>query len=136
MLWSSRCRPCASETSSRTPRCGPTRRASIPTVWRSCLPFCVAEPESIFEGSIFVSATGGISATEPSTDLALALAVTSAATEVPLPANLVALGEVGLAGELRQVPQMGRRLTEAARLGFSRALVPSSTPEDSVAHGG
>ncbi len=79
---------------------------------------------------IFVSATGGISATEPSTDLALALAVTSAATEVPLPANLVALGEVGLAGELRQVPQMGRRLTEAARLGFTRALVPSSTPED------
>jgi DNA repair protein RadA/Sms len=79
---------------------------------------------------IFVSATGGISATEPATDLPLALAVTSAATAVPLPANMVALGEIGLAGELRQVPHIGRRLTEAARLGFTRALVPSSTPED------
>jgi DNA repair protein RadA/Sms len=79
---------------------------------------------------IFVSATGGISATEPATDLPLALAVTSAATGVPLPADLVALGEVGLAGELRQVPQMGRRLVEAGRLGFTCALVPSSTPDD------
>ena len=77
---------------------------------------------------IFVSATGGISATEPAADLPLALAVTSAVTGSTLPADLVALGEVGLAGELRQVPHADRRLAESARLGFTRALVPSSTP--------
>ena len=80
---------------------------------------------------IFVSATGGISATEPAVDLPLALAVTSAVTGSALPPDLVALGEVGLAGELRQVPHTDRRLAEAARLGFGRAIVPWSTPEGS-----
>ena len=80
---------------------------------------------------IFVSATGGICATEPAADLPLALAVTSAVTGSALPPDLVALGEVGLAGELRQVPHIDRRLAESARLGFSRALVPWSTPEGS-----
>jgi DNA repair protein RadA/Sms len=47
---------------------------------------------------------------------------------VPVPADVVACGEVGLAGELRQVAQTPRRLNEAARLGFTRALVPASAP--------
>jgi DNA repair protein RadA/Sms len=78
---------------------------------------------------VFTSAAGGMSATEPGTDLPLALAVTSAVTGAALPADLVAFGEIGLAGEVRQVPQVDRRLMESARLGFARALVPASTPE-------
>ena len=62
--------------------------------------------------------------TEPAADLALALAMASAAHDVALPSDLVVLGEVGLAGEVRRVTGVGRRLAEAARLGFTRALVP------------
>ena len=78
---------------------------------------------------LFVSAAGGVRAVEPAADLPLALAVASAAAGVPFPADLVSFGEIGLAGEIRQVPGGGRRLAEAARLGFTRALVPASTPE-------
>ena len=54
----------------------------------------------------------------------MALAVASAATEIPLPPDLVAIGEVGLTGEVRRIGAVQRRLAEAARLGFRRALVP------------
>jgi DNA repair protein RadA/Sms len=54
------------------------------------------------------------------------LALVSAVVNKPLPADLVVVGEVGLAGEVRQVAQVGRRLAEAARLGFTRAIVPAS----------
>ncbi|HLN16036.1 MAG TPA: DNA repair protein RadA [Acidimicrobiales bacterium] len=76
---------------------------------------------------VFVSAAGGLRAAEPAADLALSLAVASAKTGRPLPDGLVVLGEVGLAGEVRQVPGTPRRLAEAARLGFTRALVPEAT---------
>ena len=76
---------------------------------------------------LFVSAAGGVRAAEPAVDLALALAVASAVAGRPLPADLVSFGEVGLAGEVRQVPGAERRLAEAARLGFTRALVPASS---------
>jgi DNA repair protein RadA/Sms len=66
---------------------------------------------------------------EPGVDLAVALAVASSLVERPLPAGLVACGEVGLGGELRQVHRTDRRLGEAARLGFERALVPASAPD-------
>ncbi len=80
---------------------------------------------------VFVSAAGGISTTEPASDLPLCLAVASAATDRALQSTMVAFGEVGLAGEIRQVPGHGPRLAEAARLGFARAIVPWSTPEGS-----
>jgi DNA repair protein RadA/Sms len=73
-------------------------------------------------------AAGGVRATEPGVDLALALAVASAAVGVAVPDGLVACGEVGLAGELRQVRHSARRLAEAARVGMSRAVVPVSAP--------
>ncbi|MDQ3463055.1 MAG: DNA repair protein RadA, partial [Actinomycetota bacterium] len=57
------------------------------------------------------------------------LALVSAVADRPLPADLVAVGEVGLGGELRQAAQMSRRLAEAARLGFRRAVVPASAPD-------
>ena len=78
---------------------------------------------------VYASAVGGSRIEEPGADLPLALALTSSLTGVALPANLVAVGEVGLGGELRQVSQMQRRLAEAARLGFTRAVVPASAPE-------
>ena len=78
---------------------------------------------------VWVTVAGGVRATEPAADLGVALAVVSAMTGVPVPGDLVACGEVGLAGELRQVGRIDRRLAEAARLGFRRVLVPTTAPE-------
>ena len=71
---------------------------------------------------------GGVRTVEPGADLALALALASARAGIAVPDDLVACGEVGLGGELRQVHQTARRLAEAARLGFQRAVVPVSAP--------
>ena len=73
---------------------------------------------------VFTATVGGMRVTEPASDLAVALAVASAARDAPLPTGLIAFGEVGLAGEVRPVSAVRRRLLEAARLGFSAALVP------------
>jgi DNA repair protein RadA/Sms len=75
---------------------------------------------------VYASAVGGVRVAEPGADLALCLAVVSSVTDVPVPDDMVACGEVGLAGEIRQVTQTPRRLAEASRLGFRRALVPLS----------
>lgn len=76
------------------------------------------------ESEVYTATVGGMRVTEPAADLALALAVASAALDLALPDGLVVLGEVGLAGEVRRVTGAGRRVAEAARLGFTRALVP------------
>ncbi len=73
----------------------------------------------------YVAAVGGGRITETATDLAVALATWSSLHERPLPPKTVVIGEVGLAGELRRVPNLGRRLQEAARLGYTRAIVPT-----------
>jgi DNA repair protein RadA/Sms len=78
---------------------------------------------------VFASVAGGIRVTEPAADLAVALAVASATTGMVLPADLAAVGEVGLSGEVRQVTNLPRRLEELARLGFDRVVVPASSPE-------
>jgi DNA repair protein RadA/Sms len=78
---------------------------------------------------VFASVAGGIRVTEPAADLAVALAVASASTGAPLPADLAAVGEVGLSGEIRQVTNLPRRLEECARLGFDRVVVPASSPD-------
>ena len=62
-------------------------------------------------------------------DLAIALAVASSRLDVAVPSRAVVLGEVGLGGEIRSVPNVTRRLAEAARIGFSHAIVPASTPD-------
>ena len=72
---------------------------------------------------IIVNVVGGLRLSEPSADLAAALAIASSFREAPLDESLVALGEVGLSGEVRPVPQMERRLQEASRLGFRCAVV-------------
>jgi DNA repair protein RadA/Sms len=74
---------------------------------------------------IYSATVGGVKLSEPAADLAIALALASAASDTPLPKNLVAIGEVGLAGEVRRVTGVQRRLSEAHRLGFTHALVPS-----------
>ena len=73
---------------------------------------------------IYLSTVGGMRLTDPSSDLAVAVAMASAWAGLPLPTTTVVVGEVGLAGDLRQVTGMERRLAEAARLGFTTALVP------------
>jgi len=74
---------------------------------------------------VYAATVGGVRLTEPAVDLAVALAVATAAQDRPLPAELVAFGEIGLAGELRPVAGVRRRLAEAARLGFRGAIVPA-----------
>jgi DNA repair protein RadA/Sms len=77
------------------------------------------------QSEVYAATVGGVQLREPSTDLAVALAIASAVIDQPLPADLVAIGEVGLAGEIRAVTGLSRRLTEAARFGFTRAIVPA-----------
>ncbi|GAB4069753.1 DNA repair protein RadA [Angustibacter speluncae] len=79
---------------------------------------------ALFGQDVFVSTVGGVRIGEPAADLAITLAMASAAVERPLPPRMVAFGEVGLSGEVRPVPGLGRRLSEAARLGFTTAVVP------------
>jgi DNA repair protein RadA/Sms len=77
---------------------------------------------------VYASIAGGLRVIEPGLDLGLALAVASARLDRPIASGTVVVGELGLGGEVRSVPQVERRLAEAARLGFTRALVPPSTP--------
>ncbi len=76
---------------------------------------------------IYAATVGGVRLTEPAVDLAIALALAGAKARISLPSDLVAFGEVGLAGEIRSVAGIGRRLTEASRMGFRRAIVPVDT---------
>ena len=73
---------------------------------------------------VFVAAAGGITVREPAADLAIAMALRSAWTGTPAGHDTVAIGEVGLGGEVRRVPGIDRRLSEAARLGFATAVAP------------
>jgi DNA repair protein RadA/Sms len=73
---------------------------------------------------VFISAAGGLAVREPAADLAMGAALFSSAREIAIPGDLVLIGEVGLSGEVRRVPGVERRLSEAARLGFAAAVVP------------
>ena len=75
---------------------------------------------------VFVNAVGGVRITEPAADLAVMLAITSSLRGKPLPKGFMAFGEVGLAGEVRPAPRGQERLKEAAKLGFSAAVVPKA----------
>ena len=82
------------------------------------------EKIKLHDREVFAATVGGIRVTEPAADLAMALAVASGALNLAMAPHLVAIGEVGLTGEVRRVGAVGRRLAEAARLGFKFALVP------------
>ena len=79
-----------------------------------------------FDQDVFVNAVGGVRIQEPAADLAVMLAIVSSLNNRPLPAKLVAFGEVGLAGEIRPAPRGQERLKEAAKLGFTHALLPKA----------
>jgi DNA repair protein RadA/Sms len=83
---------------------------------------------TIGKRDIYAATVGGVRLTEPSVDLAILLALASATSDLSLPGELIAIGEVGLAGEIRRVTGVQRRLTEAGRMGFRRAIVPPGSP--------
>jgi DNA repair protein RadA/Sms len=79
---------------------------------------------NLSDQDIFVNIVGGMKIVEPAADLSIAVAIASSYRSVPVAADLAVLGEVGLSGELRSVGHLERRLHEAAKLGFTRALAP------------
>ena len=81
---------------------------------------------------VYVSAVGGVRVADPGADLAVCMALASAVLGAPVDPGMVVLGELGLAGEVRQVSQTPRRLAEAARLGFGRAVVPDRGPDEAA----
>jgi DNA repair protein RadA/Sms len=88
---------------------------------------------NLVERDVYAASVGGIKITEPSVDLAILLAIASAASDIALPSNLCAIGEVSLSGDIRRVGSVQRRLSEAARLGFRKALVPAGSDWSHVA---
>ena len=78
----------------------------------------------LYDQDVFVNVVGGLTINEPAADLAVALAIASSVRDQPVAADLAAIGEVGLSGEVRLVGQLPVRLNEAAKLGFRRCLVP------------
>jgi len=81
----------------------------------------------LWDKDVYLATVAGAKISDPGADLALCLAITSAARDSALPIDLVAIGEVALSGDVRPVPGMNQRLSEAARIGFKTALVPKST---------
>ena len=75
---------------------------------------------------MFVNAVGGVRISEPAADLAVLLSIQSSLRGKPLPQGFIAFGEVGLAGEVRPAPRGQERLKEAAKLGFTVAVIPKA----------
>jgi DNA repair protein RadA/Sms len=80
----------------------------------------------MWEQDVFVNAVGGVRIGEPAADLAVCLATVSSLTDRPIPAKVLAFGEIGLAGEVRPASRGQERLKEAAKLGFEKAIVPKA----------
>jgi DNA repair protein RadA/Sms len=81
------------------------------------------------ERDVYASIAGNVRVGEPGADLAVALAIAGAESGRAIEADTAVMGEIGLGGEVRQMPHAPRRLGEVARLGFGRAVVPASTPD-------
>lgn len=81
---------------------------------------------NLLANDVYVSTIAGASAKEPACDLAIVAALASAATGTPIARSTCAIGEISLTGQVRPVPQLAHRLNEAARLGFTRAVVPAT----------
>ena len=88
-----------------------------------------------FDQDVFVNAVGGVKITEPGADLAVLLAIVSSFKNRPLPKKTVVFGEVGLAGEVRPVQRGQERLKEAAKLGFTQAIIPKANKPRQVISG-
>ena len=79
----------------------------------------------LFNSDIYVNVAGGLKLDEPAVDLGICIAIASAELDRPISADVVFIGEVGLNGELRNVSQLGKRLSEAAKMGFKTAVAPT-----------
>ena len=94
---------------------------------RACMLLAVLEKRAglrLSDRDVFINVAGGLKVLEPALDLAVAVAVTSSFRERPVSHEVALTGEVGLAGEVRSVNQLDRRLREAHRMGFGRAIIP------------
>jgi DNA repair protein RadA/Sms len=114
----------------KSPLPSPRRAVSGLDTARVAMVLAVVERRSrtrLMDKDVFSATIGGHRVTEPAADLAIALAVASAHDDIALPADLVVVGELGLAGDVRHVAGVGRRLAEASRLGFARAVVPAGS---------
>ena len=92
-----------------------------------CLIIAVLEKRlglKFYQNDVYLNVIGGLRLDEPATDIAIAMALISSVTDRVIPDNLIAVGELGLAGECRAVANPEGRVKEAARLGFSTAIVP------------
>ncbi len=86
-----------------------------------------------FDRDVFINAVGGVRISEPASDLAVLLAIVSSLRDKALPEKMVVFGEVGLGGEVRPVARGQERLREAAKLGFTRAIIPTANrPKQSI----
>ncbi|MBQ4510633.1 MAG: DNA repair protein RadA [Clostridia bacterium] len=97
---------------------------------RLCLLLAVLEKRlglKFSQNDIYLNVVGGLSLDEPSVDLAIALALISSIKDIPIPENVLAIGEIGLAGECRSVTDMQKRISESFRLGFNTIAVPSKS---------
>ena len=81
----------------------------------------------LYNQEVYINVAGGLSLSEPAIDLPLCVAVASSLNDVPLPADLAVMGEIGLTGEVRAIPQMERRLSECVRLGFKQIMCPADS---------
>ncbi len=99
---------------------------------RAVLLMAVAEKRAAMKLNVFdayINVIGGLKLDEPGADLPVVLAVASSYRDTPIPDDMVAIGEVGLTGEIRNVSHMNQRLLEASRLGFKKCLIPKNSPE-------
>ena len=78
----------------------------------------------------YINVVGGLRLDEPATDLAVILAIASSYKDLPVGSDLAAVGEVGLSGEIRSVSHLNQRLSEIARLGFRRCIIPAHVRDD------
>ena len=108
----------------------PRRTVSGMDTGRVALLLAVLEKRAMQRTSsqdIYINVAGGIELTEPAADLALCVAVASSLRDTPVGASIAVMGEVGLAGEVRPVPQCDRRVAECARLGFDTLVLPRAS---------
>ncbi|MFA5078233.1 MAG: magnesium chelatase domain-containing protein, partial [Dehalococcoidia bacterium] len=109
---------------------GPPRRISNGVDFNRLLLICAVLTRragvGLYNQDVIVNVTGGIRISEPAADLGIAMAIASSFRDARLLPGTVAVGEIGLSGELRSVPQMDRRIVESARLGFTRCIIPSA----------
>ncbi len=105
---------------------------------RVAMMLAVAEKHAGIKASskeVYASTVGGMKVTEPAADLAIFLALYSSHRDVAVPSSTVAIGEVGLAGEVRRVPSVARRVAEAKRLGFQHAIIPAGSQDEEMPRG-